>query len=152
MLAFIEWLCEHSAIVRVGPACDRYGAPFEAAAAIRIEGRKAILKGLSGSVRLPHVRAAVRAVRHLGYQACWERVHGDRVRVFSTDTAVRGRAMSEFTMKISVTIEKDGKPFANYDANYHNMDYQNMQAVQSTLVGGLVKLGDEKAAQLRKVA
>lgn len=76
MFAFIEWLCEHAGIIRVGPKAKKYGDPFDFAVAILLNGQTAIIKGLvaDGKFRLAHAKAIISLLETLGYGTDWERI------------------------------------------------------------------------------
>lgn len=49
-----------------------------------------------------------------------------------------------YEMKLVMTVTKDGKEFSRTTQEYANMDYNNMQLVQSTVAKSLLALGDAK--------
>lgn len=81
MKAFVERLCEHSGIVRVGPECEKYGDPYEYAVAYYVEGPDAIVKALvvptedneEHGLKPSHLAACTRALRDIGLRATWHR-------------------------------------------------------------------------------
>jgi hypothetical protein len=82
MKAFIEDICEHAGIIRIGPDADCFGQPFEVAVAFKLERDgdgnpvatiKALTTGLV-PVTLAHTRAAIRALAERGLAARWFRI------------------------------------------------------------------------------
>jgi hypothetical protein len=58
-----------------------------------------------------------------------------------------------FKVKVTMEITKDGEDFAKTTAEYSNMDYDNMQLLQGTIVKSVVGLGDAKlSGNLKAVA
>jgi hypothetical protein len=92
MKAFIEWHCEHSGVVRVGPDCTEHGKDFDFAVAFKREGSVAIIKALVTKPALPlwlkwlpvrpftqqHAKAMIQVLRDAGLIAEWERVKKNR--------------------------------------------------------------------------
>ena len=86
MKAFVEEICEHAGIIRVGPDTDQYGKPFDMAAAFTVEidsagNRVATIKALTAPMiplTIAHARAAVDALSERGFKVRWFRVAGDR--------------------------------------------------------------------------
>lgn len=82
MKAFVEWMCEHSGVVRVGENCEKFGDPFEFAVAFvvkTVDGRRiATVKALvnSGETRLKrdYGRALIAALASAGLECEWERI------------------------------------------------------------------------------
>lgn len=76
MKAFIQHL---AGIVRVGPDCDRWMAPWEYVAAYSATDMQvAVVHGLKGDGRftMAHARAIIAAIKALGFQTVtWLRVH-----------------------------------------------------------------------------
>ena len=85
MKAFIEEICEHAGIIRVGPDADCYGKPFEAAVAFKVEfdgdgNRVATIKALMSCtvpLTVAHARAAFEALADRGFKVRWSRF-GDK--------------------------------------------------------------------------
>jgi hypothetical protein len=83
MKAFIEDICEHAGIIRVGPDADSFGQPFDVAVAFKVErdreGKpvatiKALTEGLV-PVTLAHTRAVLRVLAERGLAARWFRIN-----------------------------------------------------------------------------
>lgn len=82
MKAFIEDICEHAGIIRVGPEADAYGKPFDMAAAFKVEvdaegNRIATIKALTTCLvplTLAHTRAALNALADRGLKVRWFRL------------------------------------------------------------------------------
>lgn len=88
MQAFVEKFCEHAGVVRAGPDAIAFGAPYDFAVAYKVDGQRAIIKGLvaNGSFTNAHARAIIAALRAIGLLAVWERANKKRPHL------VRGRA------------------------------------------------------------
>ena len=82
MSAFIEDICEHAGIIRVGPETNAYGKPFDMAAAFKVEidadgHRVATIKALTTClvpVTVAHTRAALNALAERGLKVRWFRI------------------------------------------------------------------------------
>ena len=83
MKAFVEEICEHAGIIRVGLETDQYGKPFEIAVAYTVEieptgNRIARIKGLGSPVSalsVNRIRAAmVDVLSERGFQVRWFRI------------------------------------------------------------------------------
>ena len=74
MKAHLERLCEHCGIVRAGPGCDHYGAPFENAVAVAFDGMNAKIKALSATPTLAQTKAAIGLLRSMGYTIMRDRL------------------------------------------------------------------------------
>ena len=82
MKAFIEDICEHAGVIRVGPDTDCYGKPFDMAAAFKVEfdgdgNRVATIKALTTCtvpLTIAHTRAALDALADRGLKARWFRI------------------------------------------------------------------------------
>lgn len=83
MKAFIEEICEHAGIIRVGPDTDQYGKPFDLAAAYTVDidsagNRIATLKALTAPLTpltIAHARAAIDALSERGLKVRWFRIN-----------------------------------------------------------------------------
>jgi hypothetical protein len=75
MKAFVERLCDHAGIVRIGPNCEKYGDPYEYAVCYHVEETDAVVKALvsDGHLKPAHAVACVRALREIGLRATWHR-------------------------------------------------------------------------------
>lgn len=66
-----------SAIIRVGPETDKYGAPYDYVVTISsVDGKTAIVKGLvsEGSFTVLHAKTIIKKIRELGLEPEWERI------------------------------------------------------------------------------
>lgn len=83
MKAFLEPLCEHAGIVRVGPCAERYGDPYDYAVVYLIEDGTAHVKALTspdGNFSLAHHRAIVAALQ---MPVLWQRITDNGVRTMA---------------------------------------------------------------------
>lgn len=74
MHAFVEWLCPHAGIVRVGPEARQYGDQFTYAVAFRVAEKIALIKALVATgFNVSYSRPIIAALRADGYASVWER-------------------------------------------------------------------------------
>jgi len=90
MYAFVEWLCEHALIVRAGPDALNHGDPFIASVTAKVEGSRAHLKGVAGSMSTALARAIIAAVNREGLTCEWDRLGDDPYRLIQSLEGANG--------------------------------------------------------------
>lgn len=96
MRAFIEQLCSHTGIVRVGPHAEKFGDPYDGAVVYLIDGETAHIKGLtSGGISFAHYKALSAILGLRGLKPKWQRI--------------RRRTTMDTTFKITLTMVLEGE-------------------------------------------